>query len=296
MPKTGYVAIVGKPNVGKSTLMNAIVGTKLSIVTPKPQTTRKNVLGIHTGEDVQIVFLDTPGALIPRYEMQRSMMGFVHQSIEDADVILALADATHGLHALNFLTDEFIEALKASGKPIILVLNKTDLLPDKKEILPLIVEFQKLGIFKEFFPISALKNRFVEDLLKSIASYLPEADFLYEPDFLSDQPERFFVAEIIRETIFLEYGQEIPYSCEINITEFREREAGKWFIGAEIIIERDTQKGIIIGAKGEKIKQVGKRARIQIEKHLERPVFLELFVKVRDNWRNNTTMLKSFGY
>ncbi|MBS1536688.1 MAG: GTPase Era [Bacteroidetes bacterium] len=296
MPKVGYVAIIGKPNVGKSTLMNAIVGAKLSIVTPKPQTTRKNVLGIYTADDVQIVFLDTPGALVPRYEMQRSMMDYVHKSIDEADVIVVLADATHGLHALNYLTEEFMEILKQSNKPILLAINKTDALKDRKEVLPLILEFQKLNVFKEFLPISALKNKVIDELVKTITEYLPEGEFLYEQDFLSDQPERFFVAEIIRETIFMEYGQEIPYSCEINITEFLEREAGKWFIGAEIIIERSTQKGIIIGAKGQKIKEVGQRARYKIEKHLEKPVFLELFVKVRDNWRNNKTMLKSYGY
>jgi GTP-binding protein Era len=296
MPKIGYVAIIGKPNVGKSTLMNAIVGAKLSIVTPKPQTTRKNVLGIYTAKDIQIIFLDTPGALVPRYEMQRSMMDSVHKSIEEADVIVVLADATHGLHALNYLTEEFMEVLKQTNKPILLAINKTDALTDRKAVLPLIVEFQQLGIFKEFLPISALQNKYVDDLVKTIAKYLPEGDFLYEEDYLSDQPERFFVAEIIREIIFLEYGQEIPYSCEVNVTEFREREEGKWYIGAEIIIERDTQKGIIIGAKGQKIKAVGQRARYKIEKHLEKPVFLELFVKVRDNWRNNKTMLKSYGY
>ncbi len=296
MPKIGYVAIIGKPNVGKSTLMNAIVGAKLSIVTPKPQTTRKNVLGIYTADNVQIVFLDTPGALVPRYEMQRSMMDSVHKSIEEADVIVVLADATHGLHALNYLTEEFMEVLKQTNKPILLAINKTDALPDRKAVLPLILEFEKLGIFKEYLPISALQNKFVDDLVKTIAKYLPEGEFLYDEDFLSDQPERFFVAEIIRETIFLEYGQEIPYSCEVNITEFREREEGKWYIGAELIIERETQKGIIIGAKGQKLKALGLRARIKIEKHLEKPVFLELFVKVRDNWRNNKTMLKSYGY
>jgi len=296
MPKVGYVAIVGKPNVGKSTLMNAIVGAKLSIVTPKPQTTRKNVLGIYTTDDIQIVFLDTPGALVPRYEMQRSMMDYVHKSIEEADVIIVLADATHGLHALHYLTEEFMEILKESNKPILLAINKTDALIDRNAVLPLILEFQKLNLFKEFLPISALKKKFVDELVKTITEYLPESEFLYDQDFLSDQPERFFVAEIIRETIFMEYGQEIPYSCEVNITEFLEREEGKWFIGAEIIIERNTQKGIIIGAKGQKIKEVGQRARYKIEKHLEKPVFLELFVKVRDNWRNNKTLLKSFGY
>lgn len=294
--RCGCVAIIGRPNVGKSTLMNAIVGAKLSIVTPKPQTTRKNVLGIYTEGNVQMIFLDTPGVLAPRYELQRSMMENVRTSLAAADAILVIVDATQDKRTGSFLTKEFRDALNSTGKPVFIAINKMDALEDKKVGLLMMDEFRKMGIFREMFAVSALYNKFVTDMLKVIAGYLPEDEFGYDPEQLSDSPERFFVAELIRETVFTSFTEEIPYSAEVSITEFHEREAGKWYIAADIIVERDSQKPIIIGKGGAKIKEIGAAARTKIEEHLGRPVFLELFVKVREHWRDRKGMLRGLGY
>jgi GTP-binding protein Era len=294
--RAGYVALIGKPNVGKSTLMNAIMGTKLSIVSDKPQTTRKRVMGIHSTDDLQIVFVDTPGVLEPKYELHRTMMEYVSEAIADADAVVVLVEATDPRRATEFLTEDFQKALKRSGKPTVLVLNKMDALKDRAEALPLLQKFTEMDIFKAVIPISALENKFVDDVLKELEQYIPEHEFYYDPEMLSTLPERFFVSELIREMVFELFKQEIPYSTEVNVVEFKEREAGKWFISAEIIVERTSQKGIIIGAQGSMIKKIGERARKKIEKHLQTPVFLELFVKVREDWRDNPQMLKGFGY
>lgn len=289
--KSGYVALVGKPNVGKSTLLNNILGTKLSIVTAKPQTTRKRILGIHTFENCQIVFLDTPGMLRPKYEMQKAMMSYVTTSLEEADIVAYIVDIADAEE--TFIPDE-IRNIK--DKPILLLVNKTDLFKDIKHVLPIISNYSKTGIFKEIIPMSGLKGSNVNELLQIIKKYLPESEFYYDPEMLSTQPERFFVSEIIREFIFNYYKQEIPYSTEVSIIEFKERVQGKWYISAEIIIERQSQKPILIGKGGSKLKQIGELARIEIEEHLGTPVYLELFVKVRDKWRSKPGMLKSFGY
>jgi GTP-binding protein Era len=297
MPKkAGYLTIVGKPNAGKSTLMNAILGTKLSIVTQKQQTTRKPVLGIYTKDDCQIVFTDTPGILKPKYEMQRSMVSYIFTAIEDADIIAVIYDVVKFRYDGDHFPKDFIEAIRKSGKPIFLLLNKIDLINNVKEVLPIIESFSKLGFFNEIIPISALKHASIDTFIKTAEKYLPESEFYFDPEDLSTQSERFFVSELIREIVFKEYHEEIPYSTEINIPEFKEREEGKWYISAEIIIERKSQKPIIIGAKGEKLKRVGERSRKAIEEHLQKEIYLELFVKVRDKWRNNKTLLKSYGY
>lgn len=294
--KAGYIAIVGKPNAGKSTLMNSILGTKLSIVTPKPQTTRKQVLGIHSDETTQIVFLDTPGILNPKYEMQRLMMDYVNSALEAADAIIFILDVKKYKNDLDEQSVAFLELAKQTGKPILALLNKIDLYDDVKAVLPSIQKYSEMEYFKEIIPMSALKATHISDLIATLSKYIPENEFYFDPEELSTQNERFFVSEIIREQIFMSFAQEIPYSTEIEITQFREKQSKKWFISADVIVERKSQKIILVGAGGERIKHIGEKARAAIEEHLQQSVYLELFVKVRDNWRNNKGMLKNLGY
>jgi len=294
--KAGFVTIIGKPNAGKSTLLNSILGMKLSIVTPKPQTTRKKVLGIHNTENEQIIFLDTPGILKPKYEMQKSMMSYVNNSISDADILLVILDLGKYKSLDQYFDEIFLNYLKKSEKPKILAINKIDNFKDVKNVLPIIRDVSKLGIFNEIIPISALKNENIENLLKVLVKFLPDSEFYFDPDTLSIQNERFFVSELIRENVFKKYSQELPYSTEVHIAEFKEREKGKWYISAEIIVERKSQKIIIIGQKGEKLKSIGLKSREAIEEHLGKEIYLELFVKVRDNWRDNKNLLSSYGY
>lgn len=294
--KAGFVAIIGKPNAGKSTLMNAIIGEKLSIVTPKPQTTRKKVLGIYTHENCQIVFHDTPGILRPKYKMHESMMNYVDSSIAESDIICVILDCERTNLAEPYFPEIILKTLKGCSQPKVLLLNKVDKILDKKDLLPAISKFASLELFNEIVPISALNNDNVKALVAVLTKYLPENEFYYDSDLLSIQNQRFFVSEIIRENIFTLTEEEIPYSTEVNIVEYKEREFGKWFIHAEIVVERDTQKRIIIGKAGSKIKEIGERSRKGIEKHLDLEVYLELFVKVRKDWRQNPGMLKSFGY
>lgn len=294
--RCGVVAIIGKPNSGKSTLLNSIIGTKLSIVTPKPQTTRKKVLGIYTGNNTQIIFIDTPGILTPKYRMQESMMEYVHESVNDADTICALLDVSKYSNPESSFSGDFIKILKNSSKPRILIINKIDLLKDIKQILPVISDFIKTGAFDEYIGVSATKKANIDELVGVIQNKLPEGEFLYDEEYISSLPERFFVSEIIRETIFFRLKEEIPYSTEVLISEYKERENGKWYIAADIIIEKDSQKRIMIGSKGEMLRTIGENARKEIEAYLERTVYLELFVKVRNNWRNNSSLLRQFGY
>ncbi len=294
--KCGFVALIGEPNVGKSTLLNALVGTKLSIVTPKPQTTRKKVVGIRTDNDSQMIFLDTPGVIEPRYELHRSMMQFVSYAIAEADLLGLIIDSYKQQTIAGSLSKEVTEMLQTTHKPKILILNKIDLLPNSRQILPTIEDASKTKIFTDFIPISAKKMAGIDELIKVIKYNLPEGNFLYDPDSLSTQNERFFVAETIREKLFVFYNDEVPYSTEVNIVEFKEREKGKWYISAEIVTEKESQKPIIIGKKGKKIKELGEIARKEIELHLEHEVYLELFVKVRERWRNDKNMLKNLGY
>jgi len=294
--KAGYIAIVGLPNAGKSSLLNAILGTKLSIVTSKPQTTRKSVIGIHTTNNAQLIFIDTPGILKPNYELQEIMVSYLKEAISSSDIIALIIDSSDFANSLSLIPKEIFYNLKNSDKPIIAILSKIDKLKDTKLVLPQIQKLSEMELFRDIAPISSTKNAGIKELIDLFINYLPSQDFLFDPEDISTQNERFFVAEIIREKIFQYFKEEIPYSSDINIEQFKERISGKWYISASIIIERQSQKGIIIGAKGAKIKQIGEKARADIEKLLGKPVFLELFVRVREGWRDDKDELKEFGY
>lgn len=294
--KSAYVAIIGKPNVGKSTLINSLVGSKLSIVSPKPQTTRKKVMGIFTEENTQIVFLDTPGLLNPKYKMQEKLMEYVDSAVEESDVLLVMLDVSKYKKWEDYFPEKLINMLTNCGKPVILAINKIDTKKDVKSILPIILEASSKNIFTDIVPICATHNENTKKLIEIIEKFMPEQEFFYDPELLSTQPQRFFVSEIIREVIFKCFKEEIPYSTEVQIIEFKERDFGKWYISAEIIIERDGQKAIVIGNKGEKLKEIGEKSRKAIEEYLEMGVFLEIFVKVRKDWRESESMLRNFGY
>ncbi len=291
--KAGYVAIVGEPNVGKSTLMNSLLNQKISIVTPKPQTTRQRVLGILSREDAQVIVLDTPGLIKPKYLLHQKMLSSAESALNDADVILVMTEVARGTNLP--VEVEKLVLNKHGAKPILLIINKVDSVY-KPNVLPIIAEFVRRGQFKEVIPISALKQDNLDDLLKTVLAYLPVHEPFYPTDIVSDSPERFFVAEFIREKVFEQFSEEIPYSTAVEIREFQEREVGKTYISADIVVERDSQKGILIGAHGEALKSVGQAARQEIESFLERPVFLELRVKVREHWREREALLKSYGY
>lgn len=294
--KTGYVTIIGRPNAGKSTLLNALLGQKLSIVNKKPQTTRKRILGILSDENSQIIFLDTPGFLEPAYLLQQKMMDSVFHSIADADVILLIVDIDEDRTGNKILNDEVLNSLlQKTSKPVVLLVNKIDL-SSQEEAIKLINLIEQTEKFKSIIPISASKNFNIDRVKSEIISLIPEGPKLYPDDSISDANERFFVSEIIREKILEQFEDEIPYSCEVLIVDFKEREDRKDFIQAEIIVERDSQKIIIIGKNGDAIKRIGKYAREEIEKFLEREVYLDLRVKVRKKWRSDENMLKQFGY
>ena len=286
--RSGYVALLGKPNVGKSTLLNSILGQKLSIVTRRPQTTRHRVLGILSSENSQIIFLDTPGIIESRYGLHRAMMRAVDVAIDDADLLLFLADATQD-------TPDTFSLSRLPKKPAVLVVNKTDLM-DKLQVLPLVQAYSDLRQFDAVVPVSALTGYQVDVLLNEILSRLPLGPALYPKDMISEHPERFFVAEIIREKIFEQYRKEIPYSTQVNVVAFAEVDGKKDVVDAEIVVERQTQKGIIIGKGGTALKRVGVAARKDIEAFLGRPVYLRLFVKVREGWRDQSSLLRSYGY
>jgi GTPase len=294
--KAGFAAILGKPNAGKSTLVNRILGTKLSIVTPKPQTTRKRVSGIFSSDSTQIVFIDNPGILEPKYELQRSMMNYIEESLQEADILIYLIDVRHSESTDFSKTGKFFTLFKNSDKPKLLILNKIDLLKDVKSVLPIIKQYDDLKLFDEIIPISALKGESFSEVIKTLEKYLPESPFYYDPEQISTLNERFFAEELIREVVFLSYHDELPFSADIHINEFKERENGKWYIAADIIVERKSQKGIIIGAGGQKLKTLGENARHAIEKHLQQKVYLQLFVKVNEKWRNDRVALKRLGY
>jgi GTP-binding protein Era len=279
---------MGPPNAGKSTLLNQMLDFRLSIVTTKPQTTRKNVLGILNGTDYQIIFIDTPGLIVPKYALQSMLMKYIEKSLQDTDVIVYLVDVTSGLNSSR------IELLKVK-KPVILALNKIDLIYNRK-ILPLIDQYRKIFNFSTYIPISALKKDGLEDLLKEIIHKLPVHPPFFPQDSLTDESERFFVSEIIREKIFELYDQEIPYACHVSIEEFTEKKGAKDYIRTVIFVDQLSQKGILIGKNGRALRKVGELARRDIEKFLGRPVYLELYVKVISNWRRNSSKLKSLGY
>ncbi|MGA9364490.1 MAG: GTPase Era [Bacteroidota bacterium] len=293
--RAGYVAIVGEPNVGKSTLMNALLEEKISIVTVKPQTTRRRILGILNGNRYQAIFLDTPGILKPKYLLQKAMLETVFSAIDDADLVFLMIEAAHPDVEPGENGEQVLSSLKRAGKPLFLLINKIDLVP-KPELLPIIDRYSKLSVFKEIIPISALNDENLDDLKATLVHYLPVGEPYFPQDALTDQPERFFVAELIREKVFEKYRDEIPYSTEVEVVEFKEREGRKDFIGAEITVERNSQKGILIGKGGAALKEVGELARKEIEKFLGRPVFLEMRVKVRQDWRRDERWLKRLGY
>ena len=296
MTKVGYVTILGLPNAGKSTLLNALLGQKLSIITRKPQTTRKQILGILTEEDYQIIFLDTPGILKPNYLLQEKMMNFISSSIYDADIILIIIDLSNDKDGQKILSNDIIKKIiKNKNKPVLLLLNKIDL-SKEEDVKNLIALFESTQNFTSVIPISALYNMNKEKLIFDILKILPEGHKLYPDDIIADASERFFVSEIIREKLLEQFQEEIPYSCEVIIAEFKEREKSKDFISAEIVVERQSQKGIKIGKGGAALKKLGKISRKAIEEFLGREVYLELRVKVRQNWRSDENFLKSFGY
>jgi len=287
--KAGFVNIIGNPNVGKSTLMNRLVGERLSIITAKAQTTRHRIKGIVNGDDYQIVYSDLPGILTPAYKMQELMMRFVNESLRDADVILYMVECGE----TNY-NEEVIEKLKHIAIPILLVINKTDKVSE--EIITTTKEhWQNLLPQAETIEISALTGLHVNLLLEKIITLLPESPPFFPKDELTDRPVRFFIAEIIREKILLLYKKEIPYSVEVVIESFKEDE-DMVRIGAMLYCERDSQKGIIIGNKGTAIKQLGIEARKAIEAFLEKHIFLDISVKVLKDWRNQELLMKRFGY
>ncbi|MDL1893105.1 GTPase Era [Sphingobacteriales bacterium CHB3] len=293
--RCGYVAIIGEPNVGKSTLLNALLQQRISIVTPKAQTTRHKILGILSTEAYQMIFLDTPGIIKPKYLLQEVMMEFATSAIQDADVLFFMIDATKPGIDDDLVHAEAFGKLEGLNKPVFLLINKVDAV-DKREVLPVIDFYSKAFSFKEIFPISALKAEGTNELLATAAHLLPKHPPFYPLDIVSEHSERFFVSEIIREKIFLCTKEEIPYSTAVEIIEFKEREAGKTFISAEIYVERDSQKGILIGKKGAMLKEIGAKARKSIEEFLQHPVFLELHVKVQKEWRENAAALGRLGY
>ncbi|OKL41168.1 GTPase Era [Pontibacter flavimaris] len=287
--KAGFVSIVGKPNVGKSTLMNALVGEKLSIITSKAQTTRHRIMGILNGDDFQIVYSDTPGIIKPQYALHESMMGFVRTSLEDADIILFVTDIYE-----KHDEDDVIKRLQHAKVPILLLINKIDQATEE-EVNEKVAYWQEHMNPTEILPISALHNFGLDHLFKRLLHYLPEHPAFYPKDELTDKPERFFVSEMIREKIFLNYKKEIPYSCEVVVEEFKEEE-DIIRIRAEISVERRSQKGIVIGNKGEALKKVGTQARLDMENFFQKKIFLDLYVRVNENWRTDQKLLRRFGY
>ena len=288
--KAGFVNIIGNPNVGKSTLMNALVGERLSIITSKAQTTRHRILGIVNTEDYQVVFSDTPGIIKPAYELQESMMDFVKTAFEDADVLIYMVET--GEKELK--NEAFFEKIKNLKVPVILLLNKIDQ-SSQIELENQVNYWKETLPNAEIHPISALENFNIETVMNRIVALLPVSPPFYPKDQLTDKPERFFVNETIREKILMHYKKEIPYSVEIVTEEFKE-EPKIIRIRSVIMVERDTQKGIIIGHKGSALKRVGSEARKDLEKFFGKKIFMELYVKVNKNWRSSNSQLKRFGY
>lgn len=288
--KSGFVSIIGCPNVGKSTLMNALVGERLSIITSKAQTTRHRIMGIVSGDDYQIVFSDTPGILKPNYKLQEKMMEFVISAFNDSDVFLLIVDIYEDV----VLEEKYLEKLKNTKTPVILLLNKIDLAT--QEVLESkVAEWKEKLPNADIIPISALKKFNLENVMYRITQLLPFGEAFYDKDTLTDKPEKFFVSEIIREKILLQYKKEIPYSVEVIVNSFKDEE-NILKIQADILVERESQKAIIIGHKGESLKKVGTRARMEAQTFFGKQIFLELFVKVAKDWRNNDSNLKHFGY
>lgn len=289
--KSGFVALVGRPNVGKSTLLNALVGAKVSIVTPVPQTTRNRILGILNKPQVQIIFMDTPGIHKPLSRLNQQMMAFVRQALEERDLVLFIVDAS----ARFGRGDEFALALLKQYAPrTILLLNKIDLIR-KPELLPLIDRYSKLHNFEEIFPISALRGEGLSDLLQAVIERLPEGPQYFPPDLYTDQPERFLAGEIVREKVIRHTRQELPFVTAVLIEQFEETQTITR-IRATILVEKDSQRPIVIGAGGQRMKQIGTEARLELEKLFPPKVFLELHVKVEPRWRDNRAWVAALDY
>ena len=288
--RAGFVNIIGNPNVGKSTLMNALVGEKLSIVTAKAQTTRHRIMGIVNSDDYQIVYSDTPGILKPNYRLQQSMMNFVDTAIGDADIILYVTDTVEK----GDKNDEYISKLQRIDCPVVLVINKIDI-SDQAQVLELMNWWKEQLPKAIIFPASAQEKFNLDNIFDAIVGNLPEAPAWYDKDVFTDKNLRFFASEIVREKIFLNYKEEIPYSCEVVVEEFKEG-AERYDISAVIYVMRDTQKGIIIGKGGQSLKKVGTQARIDMEDFFQKKVFLSLYVKVDPDWRESKRELRKFGY
>lgn len=290
--KSGIVALAGLPNVGKSTLLNTLLGQKISIVSRKAQTTRQQVLGILTGEDYQIVFLDTPGVIQPRDKLQEFMTRASFKAVSGADLVIVIVEATEP----DLMADrQFLDRIGRVDVPRILAINKVDLVK-KPSLLPLISEYADTGLFEEILPISALKGEGLAELLGAVVKRLPGGPFLYSEDQLATQPIRFFAAELIRETLCEFLHDELPYATTVLVEDYKERAANKIYIRAVIYAERDSQKKIIIGRKGEQLKRIGRAARAKIEDLVGSGVYLDLWVKVRQNWRKNDFFLNTAGY
>ena len=290
MHKAGFVNIIGNPNVGKSTLMNAFVGEKLSIITSKAQTTRHRIFGIVSGDDFQVVFSDTPGIIKPSYALQASMMDFVKSAFEDADILIYMVEIGE-----KELKDEvFFNRINKLDVPVLLLINKVDT-SDQSTLEEQVAYWKEKVPLAEIFPISALRNFQTEIVFNRIIELLPESPAFFPKDQLTDKPERFFVNEIIREKILLHYKKEIPYSVEVETESFADSET-IIHIRSVIMVERESQKGIIIGHKGEALKRVGVEARVDLEKFFGKQIHLELFVKVNKDWRSNARQLRRFGY
>ena len=290
MHKSGFINIIGNPNVGKSTLMNNLVGEKLSIITSKAQTTRHRILGIVNGDNFQLIFSDTPGVIKPSYELQESMMDFVKSALEDADVILYMVE----IGEKSIKNPEIHNKIQSAKVPTIILLNKIDL-SNQEDLENQINIWSNKYPNTEIYPISALNNFNTEKVINRIIELIPESPPYLPIDQLTDKPERFFVNEKLREKILLYYNKEIPYSVEVQTEEFKEEES-IIKIRSLILVERESQKGIIIGHKGVALKKIGTKARIDLEKFFGKKVFIELHVKVSKNWRSNTNQLKKFGY
>lgn len=291
MHKAGFVNIVGNPNVGKSTLMNKLVGERISIITSKAQTTRHRIMGIVNTDDYQIVFSDTPGVLTPKYKLQESMLEFSVEALIDADILIYVTDVVETIGKNH----SYIDKVARMDIPVLLVLNKIDLLKGDADLNEHITKWKEMLPKAEIFPISAQEDFNVSNLMQRIISLLPDSPPFFGKDALTDKPARFFVTEIVREKILLDYDKEIPYSTQVIVEKFEEKPTSI-HIMAVIYVERDSQKAIIIGHGGNKIKKVGIEARKDIEVFFQKSVYLELFVKVEKDWRNKESKLRAFGY
>lgn len=290
MHKSGFVNIIGNPNVGKSTIMNLLVGERLSIITSKAQTTRHRIMGIVNGDGYQIVYSDTPGVLKPNYKLQESMLKFSKGALTDADVIIYVTDTVEKLDK----NIDFIEQVKSCGTPVLLVINKIDLTtPSQLEVL--FAQWEKILPDAIIFPASALNKFNVDNLFKRVIEMLPEGEPYFDKDQITDKPMRFFAAEIIREKILMNYQKEIPYCVEVQIEQYKESK-GLDSIRAIINVARDSQKGIIIGHQGKMLKKIGTEARKDLEKFTQKKIYLDLYVKVNSDWRDNEKILSEFGY